>query len=182
MYTLPRDDQDSEPIWWIRGHTKTGPVHQIRIICCLHPGSYPEAQTATWISTEETPASQPATQSNLISDHSEDFIPKDERKWNDISAYGDVKGKTLESRISKWVLKLVRHLDLKGREIDGGEDSAFPIISSSSSASHEYEGSISMSPGRSLQKSLSSGNRQGRWAHNLWDDGISPRGNTPHGA
>ena len=30
--------------------------------------------------------------------------------------------------------------------MNSGEDSAFPIISSSSSASHEYEGSVSMSP------------------------------------
>ena len=34
-------------------------------------------------------------------------------------------------------------------------------------------------PGRSSQKSLSSGSRQGRWAHNLWEDGVSPWGNTP---
>ena len=30
--------------------------------------------------------------------------------------------------------------------MNSGEDSAFPIISSSSSASYEYEGSVSMSP------------------------------------
>ena len=30
--------------------------------------------------------------------------------------------------------------------MNSGEDSAFPLISSSSSASHEYEGSASMSP------------------------------------
>ena len=44
--------------------------------------------------------------------------------------------------------------------MNSGEDSAFPIISSSNSASHEYEGSVSLCrrihPGRSLQKSLSS--------------------------
>ena len=34
-------------------------------------------------------------------------------------------------------------------------------------------------PGRSLQKSLSSGSRQGRWARNLWEAGTSPGGNTP---
>ena len=35
-------------------------------------------------------------------------------------------------------------------------------------------------PGRSLQKSLSSRSCRGAWAHNLWEDCISPRGNTPH--
>ena len=30
--------------------------------------------------------------------------------------------------------------------MNSGEDSAFPMVSSSSSASHKYEGSVSMSP------------------------------------
>ena len=47
--------------------------------------------------------------------------------------------------------------------MNSGEDNAFPMVSSS-------------------QKSLSSGSRQGRWAHNLWEDGISPRCNTPRWA
>ena len=34
-YTLPREDQDSEPIGWIREHTKIGPVRQVRVTCCL---------------------------------------------------------------------------------------------------------------------------------------------------
>ena len=33
-YTLSRD-QDSELIGWIRGHTRIGPVRQVRAICCL---------------------------------------------------------------------------------------------------------------------------------------------------
>ena len=33
--TLLRDHQDSEPVGWIRGHTRIGPVHQIRVMCCL---------------------------------------------------------------------------------------------------------------------------------------------------
>ena len=32
---------------------------------------------------------------------------------------------------------------------DSGEDGAFPMLSSSSSTSYEYEGSVSMSPGSS---------------------------------
>ena len=44
----------------------------------------------------ETRAPQPKTQSDLMNNHSEDFIPIDKRKWNDIPAHGDVKGKTLE--------------------------------------------------------------------------------------
>ena len=34
-FKLPRDDQDSEPIGWIRGHTRIGPVRQVRVTCCL---------------------------------------------------------------------------------------------------------------------------------------------------
>ena len=37
-------------------------------------------------------------------------------------------------------------LVLLAPDVNSGEDSAFPIISSSSFASHEYEGSVSMSP------------------------------------
>ena len=33
--TLPRDHQDSEPVGWISGHTRIGPVLQIRVICRL---------------------------------------------------------------------------------------------------------------------------------------------------
>ena len=33
--TLLRDDQNSEPIGWIRGHTKIGPVSQVRAMCRL---------------------------------------------------------------------------------------------------------------------------------------------------
>ena len=42
-------------------------------------------------SIAETGASQPKTQSDLMNNHSEDFIPIDKRKRNDIPAYGDVK-------------------------------------------------------------------------------------------
>ena len=70
-------------------------------------------------STEETRASQPKTQSNLMHDHSEDFIPSDKRKWSDIPANGEIRGRPLENRISKRVTSLVRHLDLKERETDG---------------------------------------------------------------
>ena len=56
----------------------------------------------------ETGASQPKTQSDLMNNHSEDFIPIDKRKRNDIPAHGDVKGKTLEWNISKSVTNLVR--------------------------------------------------------------------------
>ena len=55
----------------------------------------------------------------MTNNHSEDFIPIDKRTWNDIPAYGDVKGKTLECRISKQVTRLVRHRDFANRENDG---------------------------------------------------------------
>ena len=34
-YTLPREDQDSEIIAWICGHTKIGPVLQVQTACRL---------------------------------------------------------------------------------------------------------------------------------------------------
>ena len=33
--TLPRDHQDFEPIGWISGHTRIGPVRQVKITCYL---------------------------------------------------------------------------------------------------------------------------------------------------
>ena len=47
-------------------------------------------------SREETRASQPKALSNLMNDRSGNFVPSDERKWDFILAYDDVKGKTLE--------------------------------------------------------------------------------------
>ena len=37
-YTLPRDEDSSEPKGWIRGNTKIGPVLEVAT-CCLH-GKY----------------------------------------------------------------------------------------------------------------------------------------------
>ena len=68
--TQPRDDQASEPIGWIRGHTKIGPICHVRATYCLDQygikiqvpsmlknGSYswivPEAQTATWMNPDK---------------------------------------------------------------------------------------------------------------------------------
>ena len=33
--TLLRDHQDSELVAWVGGHTKIGPVLQVKVICCL---------------------------------------------------------------------------------------------------------------------------------------------------
>ena len=76
-------------------------------------------ELANYWSTEETHARLPATQSNPLGNDSEVFIPIAERKWNDILAYENCKGYTLESSISKLVTKLVRHLDREEREADG---------------------------------------------------------------
>ena len=54
-----------------------------------------------------------------MDNHSDDLIPIDERKWSNILACDDVKGRTLEIRISKLVMKLVRHLDVADRGTDG---------------------------------------------------------------
>ena len=78
-YTLTRDHQDSEPIGWICGHTRIGPVRQVRVLCCFDQYgieiryrrhqkthltlglSYPEAQTDTWMNrgTTKTTLSKP---------------------------------------------------------------------------------------------------------------------------
>ena len=61
---------------------------------------------------------------------------------------------------------------------------AFPMVSSSSSASHKYEGYVSLSSDSSWKiisvvsewwKSSS----QGAWTHNLWEECKSPGGKTP---
>ena len=70
-------------------------------------------------STGDTRASKPKTQSDLINNHSEDFIRIDTRKWNDILARGGVERKTLEWKISKTVTNLARHLDIADRQTDG---------------------------------------------------------------
>ena len=62
--------------------------------------------------------------------------------------------------------------------MNSGEDSAFPMVSSSTSASHKYEGTASCRwtrPGRSLQKSPSSRSCRA-WAHNLCEERILPGG------
>ena len=61
----------------------------------------------------------PRIQSNPVSDPSKDFNPTEERKWIDIPADRHFKAYTLESSISKLVMKLVRHLDQGERETDG---------------------------------------------------------------
>ena len=149
---LLREDPESETIAWIDGHTKIGPVLQVKTACSLDiygieiqiPStsgdgsqfwvvvsigsnrhaeelryndpdySQESCELANHGSTEETRASQPKTQSNPKCDHSEDSIPIGERKWNDILACEKFKG-------TLWnpVMKLVRHLDQKDREIDG---------------------------------------------------------------
>ena len=135
-YTLPREDPGSEIIAWIGGHTKVGPVLQVKTTCRLDiygieiqvpltsgdgptswviisrgsnrymediqyndPDNSPESHElanhtsvgkphAILSSNEDSRASQPETQPNVMTIHSEDFIPIDEWKWNDISAYG----------------------------------------------------------------------------------------------
>ena len=56
----------------------------------------PGNRTRYYQAPSETRVSLPKTQSNLMSNHSEDLNPVDERKWNEISAYDDVRGQTLE--------------------------------------------------------------------------------------
>ena len=51
--------------------------------------------------------------------HSEESVPIEERKWNDIPAYRNFKGNAFESVVSKLVMKLVRHYDQGEREADG---------------------------------------------------------------
>ena len=71
--------------------------------------------------------------------------------------------------------------------MNSAEENTFPTSSSSSSASHKYEGSTTVQclcrrihPGRSLQKPQSSRSCRAGWAHNVWEGCLSPRSNTPH--
>ena len=54
-----------------------------------------------------------------MSNHSEEVIPTEEKKWNDIFAYQYFKGKTFEAEVSKLVMTLVRRYDQNEKETDG---------------------------------------------------------------
>ena len=71
-------------------------------------------------STGETHASNPETQSDLMNYHSEFFIQIDTRKWNYLPACEDVVRKSLEWKITKLGMHLIRHCDVADRETDGG--------------------------------------------------------------
>ena len=123
-YSLPREDPDFEIIVWIDGHTKIGPVFQVKttfrfdlyeMVANFSSDRKPHAIVSSF---EETRATQPKAQSNLMSSHPEDFLPIDERKWNDIPAYDVVRGNTLEYRNSKWIMRLARHLERTDWETD----------------------------------------------------------------
>ena len=65
VYTLPRDDRDSRPLGWIRGHTKIGPVRQVGVICCLDQcwievqvPSMSRNESHSWIGIHQRPESQ----------------------------------------------------------------------------------------------------------------------------
>ena len=81
LSTLLHDQQDSEHIGWIRGHSKIGPVHQNVEMMSSTSG---EQSHAVRSSIEETHASKPQAKSSLVSYPSKEFIQVDERKWNDI--------------------------------------------------------------------------------------------------
>ena len=51
--------------------------------------------------------------------HSEEVIPVEERKWNDILACQHFRGHTFEAEVSKLLVRLVRHCDQDEREADG---------------------------------------------------------------
>ena len=56
-------------------------------------------------SSEETRAKQLKIQTNPVKDHSEEIIPVEERKWNDISAHQHFRGNTFEAEVSKLVMR-----------------------------------------------------------------------------
>ena len=81
-----RDDQDSEPMGWIRGHTYIGPVRQFRVICCFD--SYgPEIQVP----------SMPKNGSyswNVISRGSNRFVDKSWQDQEDTSQDVEISSST----------------------------------------------------------------------------------------
>ena len=121
-YTLPREDPGSEIIVWIVGHTKIGSDLQIKTSCSLDiyginiqmpstsgdgcqswniisrdPYRYVEELHTMIQLTLQKVMNWRITQAS----GNRTRIPIDDRKWNDILAYDDVQGKTLEWRLSK---------------------------------------------------------------------------------
>ena len=76
-------------------------------------------ELANYRSTEETHARQPTTHSRFQHNPFEDSIQITERNWIDITANEYCNKHTLETSISKLVMKSVRHFDLQERESDG---------------------------------------------------------------
>ena len=68
---------------------------------------------------EDTHAKQCEIQTNPLYNYSEEVIPVEERKWNDIPANKHFRGNTFEAEVSKLVMRLVRRYDQDERETDG---------------------------------------------------------------
>ena len=120
----------------IRGHTRIGPVHQIRVICCL--GQYgieiqvPSASrdgSCSWTVISRSPnryidesrhdQDDPHRNVEMVrmSYLSKEFIQIDKRKWNDIPACFYVDKYSLDWKISKRLTALVRLREIDNREI-----------------------------------------------------------------
>ena len=94
-YRSPSTSGDRSKSWVVKTRGSNRDVDELHY---NDPDRSPERhELANHVSTEDTRASLPKTQSNLMGDHSEAF-PIDEREWNDMSAYGEFKGTTLESQ------------------------------------------------------------------------------------
>ena len=70
-------------------------------------------------SIEQTHAKQLKIQTNPVYKYSEEFVPIEEKKWNDIPTCRHFRGHTFEAEVSKLVRRLVRHCDQHERETDG---------------------------------------------------------------
>ena len=71
------------------------------------------------LASRETHATQLEIQPNPVYNYSEEVIPIEERKWNDIPAYKHFRGTTVQAEVSQLVMRLVRHYDQNEGETDG---------------------------------------------------------------
>ena len=139
---MPRDDPDSEIKLWIKSNTGNGseilipstsgngtnswvvkyrfPSRYVDELRYNHPDYSPESfEDADYGSIEETNAEQQTTQSRSQCRRFEDHILIDQRKWIDLTANEYNHKYQLEPlRFSKFVMRLVRHMDLQERESD----------------------------------------------------------------
>ena len=129
---IPSTSGDSTNFWVV---ISRGPNHHVGHLRHNDPDSSPASfEEADYGSIEETHAEQPTTQSRSQCNQSEDHIPIHAREWIDITPNGYSHEYHTETRISKFVIRLVRHMVFQ----DGESDRAFHWKYISSKLRHAF--------------------------------------------